>query len=738
MSGPVNPAPKPSRLRFDPNDLLRFGDGNHVYVRPIEAGHVLRRHGGVLEEAFTHDDMASIVARGDFVHQRGFYAETGAFARDRSGVTSLNDLPPEERATVLWKMHWCEAFLKLEAEGKAKRSDVSMQAAIDDRKAEALKLDIAKICEGEKARKKRSGTASTLREAPCPRTLRNWLKVYEAADYRPDALRDGYRRCGNKTARLAPEVYALLVKHAKGFVCEKRPTLVKLQKDLEIELEALNAERKAHGLPALDAPSIKILRKAVGRLPVFAVYAGRHGLTKARRRFGFVTGAPEATRPGERTEMDEWSAHLQKILTESGEWATLSDDQRRLLTGRMMVCFNIDCATRCVLGVAVAPTATGALAKATLKACVSDKSLVAAAAGAVTPWDMALNPEMVVTDGGSGLTSDECVTAIRDLGARHDVPPGGNPGRRGHNERLLRTVDLNFAPHFTGRTFSDVSEKGDYDAQLRASLTVEIFSKALVRWIVDVYHNTPHEGLGGETPRNAWIRLSGLFGIITPPGPDQRRAIFGIELERVVTLRGIEFLGLHYLDRDLAEDVMTRGAFTATIRVDEDDLGAVSLRIGDGWRRLPCRTEGAAGTSLAVWIATAADLRRRFADQAAMTRDVVLDAIAAIKGMARDAERSVGIHRTAPTAAELKRIEDEVLCGFAVPTDREPDAAAPAGDPGDPFSRAMPTGDGGGGNTPPPPTADAAAPDPTPPRRRDVHSAPSTGLAARRNFKIEE
>ncbi len=721
-------------LRFDPNDLLRFHGADHVYVRAIAAGHVLRRHGGVLEEVFTHDDMASIAARGDFVHQRGFYAEAGAFARDRSGVTSLNDLPPGERATVLWKMHFCDKFIAMEARGEAKRSDASMQAAIDALKAEAMKLDVARIGDGERVRKKRSGTASTVREAPCPRTLRTWLKVYEAAGHRPHALRDGYRRCGNATPRLAPEVYALVAKHAKGFICETRPTLVTIQANLEVELKAMNAARAQQDLPALEAPSMKVLRKAVDRLPTFAVYAGRHGPAKARRRFGFVTGAPDATRPGERTEMDEWSAHLQKILVETGVWATLPDAERRLLTARMMVCFNIDCATRCVLGIAMGPTATGALAKATLKACVSDKALVAAAAGAATPWDMALNFEAVVTDGGSGLTSDEYISAVRDLGARHDVPPGGTPQRRGRIERFLRTIDLNLLPHFTGRTFADVSEKGDYDAQARASLTLEAFWNALVRWVVDVYHNTPHEGLGGETPRQAWIRLTGLFGVIPPPGPDQRRAIFGVEVERVVTLRGIEFLGLHYSDRDLAEDVLSRGAFTATIRVDEDDLGAVSLRVGDAWRRLPCRTEGAAGTSLAVWVETAADLRRRFADEAALTHGVVLDAIAAIKGIARDAERAVGIHRTAPTAAELKRIEDEVLCGFTVPTDPEPAATAP---PDDAFSRAIPTG-GGGDAPPPPPAVDAATPDPTPPRRRDVDAAPQPARATKRNFKIED
>ena len=360
---------------------------------------------------------------------------------------------------------------------------------------------------------------------------------------------------------------------------------------------------------------------------------------------------------------------------------------------------------------------------------VVDKSDIAAAAGCATPWDMAFTPEMVFTDGGPALTSDATIAAIAAMGSGHDVPPAGEPERRPFIERLNETLDLSFLPYFTGRTFSGVEDKEDYDPQLRASLSLEAFCKALVRWAVDVYHNTPHEGLGGETPRNAWLRLTELYGVIPPPALDTRRAILGVELERRTTLRGVRLAGLHYGDEELGRAILRGGFGKVTIRFDPYDLGAVSLRVGSAWRRLPCRTEGLGGVSWDVWTSTARDLRARFREQALMTRDVVLDAIEAIKAVAAQGEAAVGIDRLAPSVEEVERVERGLLAGFEVPCDAPPeawppDASGPIADYA--FGRTFGTG---GGTAPP---ADATVPG-RPPRRRTprattTEAAPEDGV----------
>lgn len=71
---------------------------------------------------------------------------------------------------------------------------------------------------------------------------------------------------------------------------------------------------------------------------------------------------------------------------------------------------------------------------------------------------------------------------------------------RGMIERLFRTAIMSLFSHLSGRVFSNVFERGDHPSEERACLTTEQLGYAIVRWVVDIYHNTPHEGLGGLTP----------------------------------------------------------------------------------------------------------------------------------------------------------------------------------------------------------------------------------------------
>ena len=148
--------------------------------------------------------------------------------------------------------------------------------------------------------------------------------------------------------RLEPETYAEVTRIAAGYASPKRPTVTKLHADLEIALRALNGKRAGQGLPPLSLPSIKVLRKAVEALPAFTTYAARRGLSAARKRFLLVKGKVVAERPGERVEMDEWSAHIQLILERAGIWRDLGEAERRLFSGRMYVNFAEDVATRCI------------------------------------------------------------------------------------------------------------------------------------------------------------------------------------------------------------------------------------------------------------------------------------------------------------------------------------------------------------------------------------------------------
>jgi putative transposase len=80
----------------------------------------------------------------------------------------------------------------------------------------------------------------------------------------------------------------------------------------------------------------------------------------------------------------------------------------------------------------------------------------------------------------------------------------GAPSMRGSIERMFRTCANGLLPRLNGGTFPNVVERGDHPSGERACLDADDLAFALVRWIVDIYHNTPHLGLRGRTPLRQW------------------------------------------------------------------------------------------------------------------------------------------------------------------------------------------------------------------------------------------
>ncbi|MEJ1937408.1 hypothetical protein WDZ92_45010, partial [Nostoc sp. NIES-2111] len=216
------------------------------------------------------------------------------------------------------------------------------------------------------------------------------------------------------------------------------------------------------------------------------------------------------------------------LMIKAGMWETLSKKLRGLVErNRWWLSIAVDCATRVILGMRLTrtPHAQGALA--TLRMCFSDKQPFADAVGALSPWHMATGILELATDTGAAYYSDEFRTAVADCRITFNNPPTGLPWMRPFVERLFSSIHTRIVSRFTGRTFENVVAKGEYKPERRASLLDDEFAWSVVRYVVDEYHNRPHEGLGGRTPRAAWDELVGLWG--TEPLPDSHtvRSCFG-------------------------------------------------------------------------------------------------------------------------------------------------------------------------------------------------------------------
>ncbi|QCO57856.1 hypothetical protein EOK75_19590 (plasmid) [Pseudorhodobacter turbinis] len=115
-----------------------------------------------------------------------------------------------------------------------------------------------------------------------------------------------------------------------------------------------------------------------------------------------------------------------------------------------------------------------------------------------------LSGGITVTDNGPAFKSEAFTNCCLDLRVATLRTHAGVPGMRGTGERIFGTLSTDLMPRLVGRTFSNSIERGDYKSEKRACLNAEDVAFVLVRWVVDIYHNSPHEGLGGRTPLEQW------------------------------------------------------------------------------------------------------------------------------------------------------------------------------------------------------------------------------------------
>lgn len=659
---PVTEAP---RYRFGSTDRIQIDGSDYAPVSSDQFGHVFTHIGedSGLAISMDHAEIEERIKRGTLVVHRDWYDPRRANLRLRNAAPLLCDLPEKEQRVILWRIEFCQRFLRAEAsEPSVTRADEAMRPTIVRIQDELLRLEAAR-----QGKPRRCGRKTEHFDPPSPRALRRWLNAYVGSGFSPMSLRPGHHRSGNRRPRFDGDSQALALKHAWSFASLNRPSKALVYSNYEDALGEENRAREQRGEPPLDRVGRRSFERIIGRLSPFAVFAGRYGKAAALQRFAIVNRGLDVTRPLERVEMDEYCVSLQTILIEVGLWANLSAKLKaQVERTRTWLTVAIDTATHCILAMrllAAPPSSESALSA--LEMAVYDKGHLSDAVGAGCRWEMRGLMETLVTDGGAAFISLATQSALRDLGIAHEVPPGGTPFLRGTIERFFLTVQSRLLPLFPGQAFENAISKGAYDSEGNACLNVEELNRVLLRYAVDIYHNTPHEGLGGETPRNAWRRLKNLWGGVFPPPEHIRRHVFGVAATRQIGNRGIRFLGLHYQSPNLQKLRFAIGQKSVAIRINRHDLQAISVQQDGGWMSVPCVFQEIAGTSVREWIAAAEDLRRRNADTAALDKTLVEEAMADMRQTAAMATKRAELGEPVLTLAYLDRAEHELFRSFA-------------------------------------------------------------------------
>lgn len=575
-----------------------------------------------------------------------------------------------------------QAFRTLEVEGRVRRSERSVEACMSEICETALPFleagaDLERIDREARAaagggRRSMGGVVAKALAPVHPRTLLGWVRAEEA--HGKAGLADRMLRRGNRTSRFTLEEETLMVAIVRrSWLDPNRPPKTQVILDVQNGFLAENERRAEAGLPPLTVPARKAVRARIAAIGAFESDLARRGPEEAMRRHRPVGRGIEVSRPLERVEIDENRVNLMTVMTQAGLAPLFSEEELAALglddgISRWWITLAVDCRTRVVLGMTLTKNPRTSSATSCLRMIVSDKGEISDATGAGLRWSQYGTPELLVADNGPAFMSIGFTDACNDLGIPLERTIAGVPAMRGTVERLFRTLSTGLAPRLGGRTFSNVVERAAHPSEARACLDPENFCFALVRWIVDIYHNTPHEGLGGRTPLRQWEEdhASGNFPLSAAPDARAKRLAFGLPLERVATKAGITVLGVRYHSEALARLVLDSGPGEVVIRWDPEDIGVIEALFAGEWREVPAVHDGFVGINAQVWLAARRKLRATTPRRKAWEADVVRRAIEAITAMNTERALQFRLLDKPFDAERLVQLESHLFDGFCV------------------------------------------------------------------------
>jgi putative transposase len=367
----------------------------------------------------------------------------------------------------------------------------------------------------------------------------------------------------------------------------------------------------------------------------------------------------------------------------------LVDPIERLPIGRPYLTVAIDVMSRVIAGFYLSldpPSATSV--GLCLTHIAEDKTLWMAARGITgADWPIMGKPKKIDVDNGSEFHSQAFERGCAQHGIEIDWRPPGEPQFGGIVERLIGTL-MQRIHTLPGTTFSNTAQRGKYDSEGRACLTLEELERWLTVAICKDYHRSGHRGLDGAAPL---ARLhEGLAALNQSGGgiaiPNDRRSYlidFLPVLRRTLQRDGFTVDHIRYFSNALKPWIVSRDSRTdgpLILRRDPRDLSRIYvLDPFDGsWLELPYRN--LSRPSITLWEHRAARRRVQERCNSAIDEDAIFAAFEEMQQIERNAaklSRSVRRRRSRPQLDQ----QDVSTAGWQPPQATEPSQREVGGAP---------------------------------------------------------
>lgn len=465
---------------------------------------------------------------------------------------------PTETLRALWRTSYISAAQTLIEEQKL----LPFRADFERKLAEIVSLGLANELSREKRTGKsdRAGQKASLAYPPkSGKTIFRWWKSFSVSG--AAGAFDRYRDCGNRKNRFTDELMQITHEVVALRLTEERPSIACIMRSVQSRIRVENRRRMSENPDteaALPVPGYDSVWSVIARIAPIDHKVRTRGMEVAYRDLHNLGQGLQIERVLQRVELDEYTVDLMVFMRLLGLERLLMPNERVALglTGdpkRVIISAAIDVYSGAIVAMQIAPEGSMNLTVKTIEMIYCDKQPIADAVGAVNPWPMHGHPQTLALDRAAVNISDEIYTRLAAAGITNFAVPAGRPFLKPWIERFFATLGAMFLQQFTGRTFSDVVRKGENDPAKRATLTLEEFLHWLVRWIVDVHHTSKPETLGRSAPLHEWEKGVAEVPPMILNDESRLRRAFGDRLERLVTRKGVEVHGIHYISREISE-----------------------------------------------------------------------------------------------------------------------------------------------------------------------------------------
>ncbi len=403
---------------------------------------------------------------------------------------------------------------------------------------------------------------------PSRATVFRWYQRY-CAHRDTRALLPRFYRRGPRQLKQDPTVLALFCEATeealKASPLASVPTIHTL-----VVAKVAEANRRNVGAAQIKPPSERTVYRLMTSYHAYDIAVLRDGKRLAINRFRRVGKAPRSINILERVEIDHTPLDL--FLIDERTWLPL---------GRPTLTVVLDHFSRMPLGYYLSfGNPSVAAVMGALRHALLPKSPVLESLPQLPvhhSWPCYGIPDVIVLDNGLEFLSRDLESVAFDLGIQLIFCPKREPWFKGRIERYLKTINYFFAHQLPGASFSRYYQRGDYDPQKHALMTLGEFKHIFEKWVLDVYAQSLHTGIA-TTPYTKWQEGATRREPALPGDVNVLNRRIGHVSERSLRRDGVQLDGIRY-NSDAANQIARDYGVGVKVRVvsNSEDLGEIEI-----------------------------------------------------------------------------------------------------------------------------------------------------------------